>query len=137
MNGFEITKTFEINGDGLIYKEIEEGEVKVLAEYDNNASVITSTSPNDIYDYTYSKKGSFPFSFNKIFGANPINIVLFHNSLAFSMDYLSPRLITRVTSKLCPIVEKYVYMLNENGFPLSKKEYYQGEVQNEFYYTYE
>ena len=136
MNGFEFTRIFEINSDGLIYKETEDGEVTVLAEYDN-AKTISSKSATDTYNYSYLKKGAFPFSFDQIFGKNRINIVLFYNSLAFSMDFLTASLVTKITSKSCPFIEKYVYTLNENNFPLSKKEYYRDEIQNEFYYTYE
>jgi hypothetical protein len=133
-NGNTSTKTFEINSNGIINKEIVNSDVRVSVEYDN-LSPITSTSFSTTYNYTYQENGSLPFSFENIFGTNRINAVLFQNNLADSINSLTTRLVTEIASSSS--TENYVYTLNEDNFPLSKKDYYNTELMNEFNYTYE
>ena len=133
-NGNTSIKTFEVNNNGIIDKEIINGDVRVSVEY-NNLSPITSTSFSSTYNYTYQENGSLPFSFENIFGTIRINAVLFQNSLADSIGSLTTELVTGITSGSSS--EEYVYTLNEDNFPLTKKDYYNGELTNEFDYTYE
>lgn len=133
-NGFTSTKTFEINSNGIINKEIVNGDVRVSVEYDN-LTPITSTSFSTTYNYTYQDNGLLPFSFDNVFGTNLINTVLFQNNLGDSIGSLTTRLVTKITSSSYTV--EYVYTLNEDDFPLTKKDYYNGELVNEFDYTYE
>ena len=133
-NGNTSIKTFEVNNNGIIDKEIINGDVRVSVEY-NNLSPITSASFSSTYNYTYQENGSLPFSFENIFGIIRINAVLFQNSLADSIGSLTTELVTGITSGSSS--EEYVYTLNEDNFPLTKKDYYNGELTNEFDYTYE
>lgn len=133
-NGNTSTKTFEINSNGIINKEIVNGDVRVSVEYDN-LTPITSTSFSTTYNYTYQDNGLLPFSFDKVFGTNPINVVLFQNYLDNSIGSLTTKLVTKITSSSS--TEEYVYTLNEDNFPLTKKDFYNSELVNEFDYTYE
>lgn len=133
-NGNTSTRTFEINSNGIIDKEIENGNVTGSVQYDNRKP-ITSTSLSTTYNYTYQENGSLPFTFQSIFGSNPINIVLFQNDLADSVDSLTTELITEISSNSS--TEEYVYTLNEDNFPLTRKNYYNGQLEDEFDYTYE
>jgi hypothetical protein len=133
-NGNTSTKTFEINSNGSISKEIVNGDVSVSVEYDN-LSPITLTSSSTIYNYTYQDNGSLPFSFESVFGSNRINVVLFQNYLADSLSSLTTRLVAKITSSSS--IKEYVYTLNEDNFPLTKKDFNNGELVNEIYYTYE
>jgi hypothetical protein len=133
-SGNTSTKTFEVNNNGIIDKEIINGDVRVSVEY-NNLSPITSTLFSSTYNYTYQENGSLPFSFANIVGTIRINAVLFQNSLADSITSLTTELVTGITSGSSS--EEYIYTLNEDNFPLTKKDYYNGELTNEFDYTYE
>ena len=133
-NGNTSTKIFKINSNGIINKEIANGDIRVSVEYDN-FTPITSTSYSTTYNYTYQDNGSFPFSFDSLFGTNRINVVLFQNYLDNSIGSLTTRLVTKITSSSS--IKEYIYTLNENNFPLTKKDYYNGELVNEFDYTYE
>lgn len=133
-NGNTSTKTFEINSNGIIDKEIVNGIVTVSVQYDN-LNPISKTSYSTTYNYAYSDNGTFPFTFQSIFGTNPINVVLFQNSLADSSDSLTTELITEINSNSS--TQEYIYTLNENNFPLTRKCYYNGELEDEIDYTYE
>jgi hypothetical protein len=133
-SGHTSTKTFEINNNGIIDKEIVNGNIRVSVEYDN-LRPITSTLYSTTYNYTYQENGSLPFTFESIFGTNRINAVLFQNYLDDSIESLTTRLLTKITSSLS--TKEYVYTLNEDNFPLTRKDYYNGKLVNELEYTYE
>jgi len=133
-NGNNSTKTFEINNNGIIDKEIVDGNVTVSVQYDN-LKPISKTSYSTTYNYTYLGNGTSPFTFQSVFGTNPINVVLFQNSLADSSDSLTTELITEITSDSS--TKEYLYTLNEDNFPLTRKDYYNGELEDEIDYTYE
>lgn len=133
-NGSTSAKTFEINNNGIIDKEIVNGNVTVFVEYDG-LKPISKTSFSTTYNYTYSENGTLPFTLQNVFGTNPINIVLFQNSLNDSSDSLTNELIIDISSSSS--TKEYVYTLNEDNFPLTRKDYYNGELKDEFDYTYE
>ncbi|CAM1334175.1 hypothetical protein [Tenacibaculum aestuariivivum] len=133
-NGNTSTKIFEINSTGIINREIVNGNIRVSIDYDN-LTPISSTSYSTTYNYTYKDNGSLPFSFDSVFGTNRINVVLFQNYLDNSIGSLITKLITKITSNSS--TEEYVYTLNEDNFPLTKKGFYDGKLVNEFDYTYE
>jgi len=133
-NGSISSKVFEINNDGLIDKEIVNGNLRVSVEYDN-LTPISSTSYSTSYNYTYQVNGSLSFSFQSIFGTNPINVVLFQNYLDNSIGSLTTKLVNKITSSSS--IREYVYTLNEDGFPLTKKNYHNSELKDEFDYFYE
>ena len=133
-NGNISSKIFEINNNGIIDKEIENGNVIVSVQYDN-LKPISKTSYSTTYNYTYEENGSIPITFQSLFGANPINVVLFQNSLNDSSDSLTTELITEIASTSS--TEEYVYTLNDDNFPATRKDYYNGELDDEFDYFYE
>lgn len=133
-NGNLSSKTFEVNSNGIIDKEIVNGNVVVSVQYDN-LKPISKTSYSTTYNYTYEQNGSSPIAFQNLFGTNPINVVLFQNSLDDSSDSLTNELITEITSTSS--TEEYVYTLNDDNFPLTRKDYYNGELDDEFDYFYE
>ena len=71
-NGDISTKIFEINDNGVIDKEIVNGEVRVSVEYDD-FTPISSTSLSRTFNYTYQENGFLPYSFE----TNTINVVLY------------------------------------------------------------
>ena len=62
-------------------------------------------------------------------------MVLFQNSLNDSSDSLTTELITEIASTSS--TEEYVYTLNDDNFPATRKDYYNGELDDEFDYFYE
>lgn len=133
-NGSNSSKTFEINSNGLIDKEISNGNTIVSVQYDNSTP-ISKTVNSVTSNFSYHATGLFPISEQSIFANNPINLVLSRNSLDDSLRTLTNKLITSITSTSQDY--ECVYTLNENNFPLTKKEYYNGELINEFTYYYE
>jgi len=127
-------RIFEINSNGIIDKEIFDGNVVVSVEY-NNLNPITKTTSSAVYNYSYIENGVMPFSFQNTFGNNPINVVLFQNSLDDSSNSLATDLIASITSSLS--TKEYVYTLNDDNFPLTRKDFYNGELDNELDYFYE
>ena len=127
-------KVFEINSNGIIDKETYEGNVVVSVEYYNSNPITVIFGPAT-YSYTYLENGVMPLGFQNIFGENPINVVLFQNSLADSAGSLATDLVSNITSGLS--TEEYVYTLNEDNLPLTRKDYYNEELANELDFYYE
>lgn len=132
--GNNTTKTFEVNANGIIDKEIFNGNTVAFVTY-NNLNPITKTTSFNTYNYTYLSNGSTPFNFQNVFGANPINAVLFQNSLDDSSDLLATGLVTEITSDTSN--QEFVYTLNDDNLPLTRKDYYNGVLDNELDYFYE
>jgi|TARA_B110000240_G_scaffold2123_1_gene2486 hypothetical protein len=133
-NGNISSKTFEINNIGIIDKEVVNGNVIVSVQYED-LKPISKTSYSTSYNYTYLVSGSFPSSFQSIFGNNTVNVVLFQNSLDNSLESFTTELIKKVESN-STIIE-YTYTLNNDNYPLTKKDFYNGKLENEFDYYYE
>ncbi|MEN8123115.1 MAG: hypothetical protein ABFS35_22445 [Bacteroidota bacterium] len=123
--GGDSTKTFEINNNGIVDKEIVNGNVVVSVQYDNFKPIKKSFGSIS-YDYTYYENGLMPFTFASYFGINPVNVVLFNNSLDFASNSLTNELINEITNT--NTTKKYIYTLNDNNFP-SKFEYYYNGVK--------
>ncbi|WP_203292497.1 hypothetical protein [Luteirhabdus pelagi] len=96
-DGFESTKTFEVNSDGIIDKEIEDGTEIATVQYDG-LKPISKTANSTTYSYTYETNGSNPYAMQSIFGDTPINVVLFQNSLADASDSLTTELISEIST---------------------------------------
>lgn len=133
-NGNISSKTFEINNNGIIDKEIVDGNVIISVQYEN-LKPISNTSYSTSYNYTYLEVGSFPFPFQSLFGNNTVNVVLFQNSLNNSLESFTTELIKKVESNTTII--EYEYTLNDDNYPLTKKDFYNGKLENEFDYYYE
>jgi hypothetical protein len=133
-NGNISSKTFEINNNGIIDKEIVDGNVIISVQYEN-LKPISNTSYSTSYNYTYLEVGSFPFSFQSLFGNNTVNVVLFQNNLNNSLESFTTELIKKVESNNTII--EYEYTLNDDNYPLTKKDFYNGKLENEFDYYYE
>ena len=127
-------KTFVLNDNGIIDKEIVDGNIIVQVEYDNFKPK-SKTAFSNKYTYTYLENGLLPATFQSLFGNNPINVVLFQNSLNDSSDSLTTELISEISSNTS--TEKYIYTLTSDNFPLMRKDYYNGELNNEISYYYE
>jgi hypothetical protein len=56
-------------------------------------------------------------------------------SIFGSVDSLTTELITEITSNSS--YEENVNTLNEDNFPLTKKDYYNGQLEKKFNFTYE
>lgn len=124
------TKIFEINDNGVIDKEIVNGEVRVSVEYDD-FTPISSTSLSRTFNYTYQENGFLPYTFE----TNTINVVLYSNYLDQALGSLTSKLITEITSNSS--IEKFIYTLNENNFPITMENYINGQLNKKFDYTYE
>ena len=128
------SKLFVVNNRGMIEKELVNGNVNVLVEYDNFSPVKLKTF-SDTYTYKYMEKGYFPFSFDKILGSSKVNLILFNNSIENTLiQDLSVRLPIKILSK--SETEDYVYILNQYNLPVTKKYYYNGNLHSEYYYSY-
>jgi len=132
-NGANSSKVFELNSNGVIHKEIRNGNIIVSVDY-NNLNPITKTTSFTTYSYEYLDNGSFP-STCSIFGTNPANVVLFGNSLSDQSDSLTSELISKITSDSSS--KEFIYSLDDNGYPISMQSFYDGNLRNEFKYTYE
>lgn len=129
-------KTFEMNSEGLIDKEIQNGITIVSVLYDGN-NPISKTSYSTTHTYSYHETGVYPSDIENFLGnsTNPINYVLFANSLNDASDNLTRKLITKISSSI--FTEENVYDLNENNIPLYLKRYQNGELDSEIEYFYE
>ena len=132
-NGFTSSKIFELNDDGIIYREIQNGNIVVSVNY-NNFNPISKTSFSTTYTYEYLNSGNLP-SFSSIFGSNPANVVLFGNSLANQSDSLTTELISKITSDTS--TQEFIYILNDNNYPISMQNFSNGNLRNEYEYIYE
>ena len=134
MNGSNSSKTFEINSNGLIDKEIVNGNTIVSVQY-QNSTPISKTVNSVTSNFTYHATGLFPILEQSDYGNNPINVVLSRNSLDDSLKNLTNKLITSIISTSQDY--QCVYTFNEDNFPLTKKEYRNGLLINEFTYFYQ
>lgn len=133
-NGSLSSKIFEINSNGYIDKEIVNGNVIMSVQFDN-LTPISKTKNSITYNYTYLSNGLVPFSEQSIYGSSPINVVLSRNSLEDTIDILTNKLITNITTTS----QNYQceYTLNSLNFPTTKKEYYNGVLVDEITYFYQ
>ncbi|MCT8339736.1 hypothetical protein MG296_06700 [Flavobacteriaceae bacterium TK19130] len=133
-DGFESTKTYEVNNDGVIDKEIEDGTVVAMVEYDG-LKPISKTANSTAYSYTYETNGSNPYAMQSFFGDSPINVVFFQNSLADASDSFTTELISEISTDFG--IRTFQYTLDADGFVTSRKTFTNGELNDEFDYTYE
>ncbi len=127
-------KSFETNENGVVEREIVDGNTVVSVQYDG-LDPISKTSFSTTQNYTYSNEGLAPLVFSSLFGPNPVNVVLFQNSLNDSSDSLTGRLISEINSDSS--TQEYIYVLNEANFPLTREYYENGSLIDEFDYRYE
>ncbi len=135
INGnYKFIRTFELNSNGLIDKEITNGNVATSIVYDN-LRPLTKTVGSTVYNYTYVEKGSLPFNGLAMFANNPINVVLFQNNLDDSSGSLSSDLISKITSDSS--VKEYIYTFNKDNHLLTKTSYYNETLVDIINYYYE
>ncbi|MCB0475888.1 MAG: hypothetical protein KDC69_09435 [Flavobacteriaceae bacterium] len=127
-------KTFIINSNGYIDKEIIDGQEVVSTEYENSR-LITKTTTFGVFNYSYLETGIFPFTLQNILGSNQINVVLYHNTL--DPDTFLSSLSTDLVSEVSFYNIENLYTINEFSFPLTKTEYLNGEIIYESEYSYE
>jgi len=132
-NGNISTKIFVINNDGIIDKEIINENVVTSVVYEN-LKPLSKTSYSTLSNYTYLENGSLPFSFYNVFKNNSTNVVLLQNNLNDSLESFTTELIKKVASN--SNIFEYTYTLNDDNYPLTKKEFYNGKLSNEFDYYY-
>ena len=134
--GYVENRVFEVNAEGLIDKELEDGAVVVSVVYDGN-DPISKTVSSEVYHYSYHQTGVFPSNVEGFLGnnTNPINYVLYANSLRRGSDNFTRKLITEISSSSSN--SETVYVLNENNIPLSSKRYKNGALESEIEYFYE
>lgn len=127
-------RTFVINANGIIDKEIVDGVVNTSAEYDD-LKLLSITAYNSTTTYTYANIGANIVSFQSTFGSNPINAVLFQNSLQDGSESLTRALISKKTSDSGST--DYIYTLNDENYPLTSKGYNNSrELFNQLTYSY-
>jgi len=83
--GYVENRVFEVNAEGLIDKELEDGAVVVSVVYDGN-DPISKTVSSEVYHYSYHQTGVFPSNVEGFLGnnTNPINYVLNENNIPLS-----------------------------------------------------
>lgn len=126
-------RTFELNSNGLIHKEIFNGNVITSVTYDN-LKPITKTAYSETYTYGYHSSGIKPISNQAVFGSYLPNTVLFDNSLDDSSDELTDALITEIVS--ANENEQSVYTLNSNNFPATRMLYRNDMLRYSYTFTY-
>lgn len=129
-------RVFEVNAEGLIDKELQDGTVVVSVVYDGN-NPISKTVSSEVYHYSYHQTGMLPSNVEGFLGnnTNPINYVLYANSLNHGSDNFTRKLITEISTS--SFTRETVYILNENNIPLSSKRYKNGALESEIEYFYE
>lgn len=126
-------RTFELNSNGLIHKEIFNGNVITSVTYDN-LKPITKTSYSETYTYSYHCSGIKPISNQAVFGSYYPNTVLFENSLDDFSDELTDALITEIVST--NENERSEYTLNSNNFPATRMLYRNDVLRYSYIFTY-
>ena len=134
--GYVENRIFEVNAEGLIDKELRDGTITVSVVYDGN-NPISKTVSSEVYHYSYHQTGVLPSNVEGFLGnnTNPINYVLYANSLRRGSDNFTRKLITEISSSSSN--SETVYVLNENNIPLSSKRYKNGALESEIEYFYE
>lgn len=127
-------RIFELNSNGIIHKEIFNGNVIISVTYDN-LKPITKTSYSETYTYSYHSSGIKPISNQAVFGSYHPNTVLFDNSLDDSSDELTNALITEIVST--NENERSEYILNSNNFPVTRRLYRNDALRYSYTFTYQ
>lgn len=127
-------RIFELNSNGIIHKEIFNGNVITSVTYDN-LKPITKTSYSETYTYSYHSSGIKPISNQAVFGSYLPNTVLFDNSLDDSSDELTNALITEIVST--NENERSEYVLNSNNFPVTRRLYRNDVLRYSYIFTYQ
>lgn len=127
-------RTFELNSNGIIHKEIFNGNVITSVTYDN-LKPMTKTSYSKTYTYSYHSTGIKPISNQAVFGSYLPNTVLFDNSLDDSSDELTNALITEIVST--NENERSDYTLNSNNYPTARMLYRNDVLRYSYTFTYQ
>lgn len=123
-NGEITTKIFQLNNDGIIYKEVNSNET-IEIQYDddyNVMSLISSAIPLSTYTYDQNllPPNNFQFFRNFMFGDYKNNYVLYENNIGsavFSDIAIVPKYHLSVTNSLFSHTFEWTYT---NGYPTSR-----------------
>ncbi|WP_435412649.1 hypothetical protein [Psychroserpens mesophilus] len=123
-NGVITTKIFQLNNNGIIYKEVNSNET-IEIQYDddyNVMSLISSAIPLSTYTYNQNllPPNNFQFFRNFMFGDYKNNYVLYENNIGsavFSDIAIVPKYHLSVTNSLFSHTFEWTYT---NGYPTSR-----------------
>jgi len=130
-------KTFYLNESGKIYRELD-GENIFEIEY-MEGTVKSLTAYGEVINFSYSNETSLNEPSNNfllsVLGTEN-NIVLWEDNLRQQATSLSSGFLIREENENGN-VRQYDYTFDENGHPLSRKTYWNEELQSESQYFYE
>lgn len=124
-NGEITTKIFQLNNDGIIYKEVNSNET-IEIQYDDDYNVMSlNSSAIPLSTYTYDQNllppNNFQFFRNFMFGDYKNNYVLYENNIGsavFSDIAIVPKYHLSVTNSLFSHTFEWTYT---NGYPTSRE----------------
>ncbi|WP_040250402.1 hypothetical protein [Psychroserpens mesophilus] len=123
-NGEITTKIFQLNNDGIIYKEVNSNET-IEIQYDEDYNVMSlNSSAIPLSTYTYDQNllppNNFQFFRNFMFGDYKNNYVLYENNIGsavFSDIAIVPKYHLSVANSLFSHTFEWTYT---NGYPTSR-----------------
>lgn len=133
-NGWDPAKTYFLNSEGYVYKEVREGYTYELA-YDGATPV--SATYNNQYTTTFEYDPVHDRSLinmNMGEGNFKPNAVLRLNSLTDNNGSTNNKYLLKTINE--GNVVQYVYTFNEEGLPIKMMEYHDDELTNEIEYFY-
>jgi hypothetical protein len=132
------TKTFHLNTNEIIYKEVNGSNTKEFI-YDSNKNLIQNTAFNVTYNYEYNephlKPSILQFDNSTIVGSTKMNTVLIGNTLDDQNNTFGDKLISKISTSN-GIIYDYVYIYDSDNYPTNVKTYINNQLVSELFYTY-
>ncbi len=146
-NGNLTTKSFHLNNDGIIFKEVNDIGTSEIT-YDNDYNVISFSEPSSITTYVYDHINIPPENFQQfesfMFGDYKNNIILHDNSIgkaifsdiSLTLKYPLSSIRESIASDN---VETYLFewILTEENYPIRRNTYNDDQLIVKFDYFFE
>lgn len=132
------TKTFFLNSNGIIYKEVSGTNNKEsIFDSNNNLTQNTAYSVTNNYEYNepHLKPSTLQFDNSTIVGSVKMNTVLIENTLDDHNNTFGDKLISKITSSNGTIFN-YIYTYDSDNYPVNLKSYINNVLVSEENFTY-
>ena len=132
------TKTFFLNSNGIIYKEVSGiNNKESIFDSNNNLTQNTAYSVTNNYEYNepHLKPSTLQFDNSTIVGSVKMNTVLIENTLDDHNNTFGDKLISKITSSNGTIFN-YIYTYDSDNYPVNLKSYINNVLVSEENFTY-
>jgi hypothetical protein len=132
------TKTFFLNTNGIIYKEVNGNNNKENTfDLNNNLTQNTAFSVTNNYEYSepHLKPLTLQFDNSTIVGSVKMNTALIGNTLDDQNNTFGDKLISKITSSN-GIIFNYIYTYDSDNYPVNLKSYMNNVLVSEENFTY-